>query len=212
MNVILGTAHLETTLGKRSPDGKLRECIFSREIVQMIKQQLENKGVKVFIDYESLTPNEKMKAKTQSEEQKKELSWRVNHVNELCSKYGASNCIYVSIHVNASGNGSQWMSANGWSVYVSPNASNNSKKLAKILYEQAESLGLKGNRCVPKEKYWVSNLYVCKNTKCPAVLTENMFQDNKEDVAFLLSEEGKKKLVDVHVYGILNYINSLKIN
>ena len=29
---------------------------------------------------------------------------------------------------------------------------------------------------------------------CPAVLTENMFQDNKEDVKFLLSDEGKEKI------------------
>nr|DAT77576.1 MAG TPA: MurNAc-LAA [Caudoviricetes sp.] len=29
---------------------------------------------------------------------------------------------------------------------------------------------------------------MCRDTKCPAVLTENLFQDNKEDVEFLLSE------------------------
>ena len=36
-----------------------------------------------------------------------------------------------------------------------------------------------------------SGFYILKHTKCPAVLTENLFQDNKEDVGFLLSEEGK---------------------
>ena len=41
-----------------------------------------------------------------------------------------------------------------------------------------------------------------------SLLTENMFQDNKEDMAFLLSDEGKKKLASVHVQGILNYMNS----
>ena len=47
----------------------------------------------------------------------------------------------------------------------------------------------------------------CRDTNCPAVLTENMFQDNKEDVALLLSEEGKKKIIDAHVQGVLNYLN-----
>jgi N-acetylmuramoyl-L-alanine amidase len=48
---------------------------------------------------------------------------------------------------------------------------------------------------------------MCRDTSCPAVLTENLFQDNKDDVAFLLSDEGKKKIVDIHVQGILKYIN-----
>lgn len=206
MVVILGTAHLETTPGKQSPDGRLREYKYSREIVQMIKKELESKGITTFIDYEPLTPNSYMKASTAKKEQSNELVWRVNYVNSLCAKYGTKNCIYVSVHVNAAGNG-PWLNASGWSVYISPNASTNSKRLAKDLYEQAELEGLKGNRSVPKEKYWVSNLYVCKNTHCPAVLTENMYQDNKNDVDFLLSDEGKKKIVDVHVNGIMDYIN-----
>jgi N-acetylmuramoyl-L-alanine amidase len=40
---------------------------------------------------------------------------------------------------------------------------------------------------------------VLRNTWCPAVLTENLFQDNKEDVDFLLSDEGRQAIVDLHV-------------
>ena len=40
-----------------------------------------------------------------------------------------------------------------------------------------------------------------RDTKCPAVLTENLFQDNKEDVAILMSETGKHAMVDIHVIG-----------
>lgn len=207
MVVILGTAHLETTPGKRSPDGRLREYQFSREVAQMIKKELESKGITTFIDYESSTPNEQMKATTASKEQSRELTWRVNYVNNLCKKYGTKNCIYVSIHVNAAGAGTQWMNAKGFVVCISPNASSNSKRLARDIYNRAEQEGLKGNRWVPAEKYWVQNLYVCKNTNCPAVLTENLYQDNKEDVEFLLSNEGKQKIVDVHVNGIMDYIN-----
>ena len=61
MIVILGTAHLGTTPGKRSPDGKFRECEYSREIVKMIKEDLEKKGVTVVIDYEPLEPNAKVR-------------------------------------------------------------------------------------------------------------------------------------------------------
>lgn len=207
MVVILGTAHLSTTPGKQSPDGKLKECEYSREIVQMIKKELESKGITTFIDYEPLTPNAQMKASTAKQEQSRELTWRVNYVNNLCNKYGTKNCLYISVHLNAAGAGSQWMNARGWMVCISPNASSNSKRLAKDLYERAEQSNLKGNRWVPAEKYWVQNLYVCKNTNCPAVLTENLYQDNKEDAEFLLSEKGKQTIVDVHVNGIMDYIN-----
>jgi N-acetylmuramoyl-L-alanine amidase len=47
---------------------------------------------------------------------------------------------------------------------------------------------------------------MCRDTICPAVLTENLFQDNKEDVNFLLSEKGKQAIVDAHYNGIVKYI------
>lgn len=40
----------------------------------------------------------------------------------------------------------------------------------------------------------------------PAVLTENFFQDNKLDVEYLESEQGKKDIVDIHINGIKKYI------
>jgi N-acetylmuramoyl-L-alanine amidase len=33
-----------------------------------------------------------------------------------------------------------------------------------------------------------------------------MFQDNKEDVKFLLSKEGKEKIVKLHIDAILKYM------
>ena len=51
-----------------------------------------------------------------------------------------------------------------------------------------------------------AHLYVLKNTNCPAVLTENFFQDNKKDVDYMLSDEGFHAIVRLHVEGILNYI------
>lgn len=39
-------------------------------------------------------------------------------------------------------------------------------------------------------------------------LTENLFMDNYEDCDFLLSPEGQQALVDLHVDGITNYLNT----
>jgi N-acetylmuramoyl-L-alanine amidase len=63
---------------------------------------------------------------------------------------------------------------------------------------------------MPNQKYWTANFAMVKNTNCPAVLTENLFMDNKEDVEFLLSEAGRKKIVNLHVKGIVDYINKIK--
>lgn len=212
MIVILGTAHLETTPGKCSPDGRFRECEYSREIVKMIQGDLKKKGITAIIDYEPLLPNDSMKGSTAKQEQSRELIWRVNYVNNLCSKYGTSNCIYVSVHVNAAGSGKQWKNARGWSVYTSPGKTK-SDTLATYLYKEAEVI-------LPQDsKYYVrpdfsdgdpdyeANFYVLTKTKCPAILTENLFQDNKDDINFLTSQEGKKKIVEIHVNGILRYIN-----
>ena len=120
------------------------------------------------------------------------------------------NVLLISIHTDAAGADGKWHNARGFSARVGTNASSRSKKLASCLWSRAMEMGLKGNRCVPNEKYIAQNLYILKYTHCPAVLTENLFQDNKEDVDFLLSAEGKKKIVDMHVKGIIDYINYAK--
>jgi N-acetylmuramoyl-L-alanine amidase len=48
---------------------------------------------------------------------------------------------------------------------------------------------------------------VLAKTKCTAVLTENGFMDNKEDVEYLLSPEGKRAVVMSHVEAIVKYVN-----
>ena len=41
------------------------------------------------------------------------------------------------------------------------------------------------------------------------MLTENFFMDNKDDVEYLTSEEGKEAIINTHVYGIINYIDNI---
>ena len=131
---------------------------------------------------------------------------RVNYVNELCRQQGAKNVLYVSIHVNAVGTDDKWHDANGWQVCVSDRASEGSKKLANCLFDAAKKNNLKMRQPTAAQKYWPQNLFVLNNTKCPAVLTENLFQDNKKDVDFLLSNEGRHAIARLHVEGILKYI------
>lgn len=197
--IILGTAHLKSTPGKCSPDKKFFEYKYSREIVSDIKTILENYGYKVFIDI----PENDLKLT-----QNQELLKRVNFVNDVCKIYGINNCIYVSIHVNAAGSDSKWHDATGWEAYTTKGKTK-SDKLAECLYESAQKNLI--NKKIRKDLVdgdsdKESNFYVLRNTKCPAVLTENFFQDNKKDIEFLLSDVGRQQITRLHVEGIINYI------
>lgn len=183
------------TGGKQSPDRRLKEYVYCREIAERLSRELSLRGV---CDARLLV----------AEKWDVPLKERVRRVNGWCSKRGSRNVLLVSIHNNAAGSDGEWHEACGFSVFVSKNASTGSKRLARIMTETAEAMGLMGNRCVPHEKYWVSSLAMTRDTNCPAVLTENLFQDNRGDVEFLLSEEGKRAIVKLHVESIVKYINS----
>ena len=195
--IILGTAHLKSTPGKCSPDKKFFEYKYSREVCKAVRSILQNSGYKVFIDIE----DEDMPVNSS-----KELSLRCKLVNDLQKIY--KNCIYVSIHVNAAGNGTKWMNATGWSAYTSVGVTS-ADKLATCLYDAAKK-NLKGKKLrtdfTDKDIDLESDFYVLKHTNCPAVLTENFFQDNKDDVAYLTSDQGFHEIVRTHVEGIINYI------
>lgn len=203
MKILIDNGHGISTKGKRSPaeagfphGGRLLEYKYCREIADLVVAQLLDKGY----DAERIVP----------ENGDIDLAERCARVNAYCDRLGSKNCILVSIHNNAAGSDGKWHNAAGWSVWIARNASNNSKLLARTLYAHAAKEGLQGNRCVPSERYWVADLKICRATKCAAVLTENLFQDNVADVDFLLSEKGRAAITRVHVEGIIEYINTIK--
>ena len=197
--IILGTAHLKSTPGKCSPDGKFREYQYSRKVVAAIKANLKNLGYNVFVDIEDDDLNV-----TQS----RELSLRCKVVNDLCKLY--KDCVYVSIHVNAASSDGKWHTATGWEAYTTPGKTK-ADKLATCLYNAAKKnfkdvkLRTDFSDGDPDKE---ANLYVLKHTNCPAVLTENLFQDNKSDVEYLLSDKGFNEIVKIHVEGILEYFKA----
>ena len=192
MKILIDNGHGEDTAGKRSPDGRLREYKYAREIAARLEDELAARG------YDA--------ARIVTEEEDIPLNERVSRVNAVCNEAGTSNVILVSIHCNAAGDGSEWLSARGWGAYVAPNASAASKQLALRLIDAAAAQGLTVRKYSPAEPYWTQNLAICRDTKCPAVLTENLFQDNLEDVDYLLSDEGKQTITALHVEGIINHI------
>lgn len=192
MIVLIDNGHGINTAGKCSPDKRLREWKWTREIAVQIEAALKEIGVEA--------------KRIVTEDRDITLRERCRRVNAICAKYGSKNVVLVSVHVNAAGNDGKWHDARGFSVWVSKKGSENSKRMARLMYDEAEKRNLKGNRCVPKERYWQANFTIITDTYCPAVLTENLFQDNSDDVDFLLSDEGRKAIVDLHVSAIQKYV------
>ena len=192
MKILIDNGHGSDTPGKRSPDGKFREYRYTREIAATIVEELQMAG----FDAERIV----------TEDTDITLKERCRRVNEWCRKLGAQNVLLVSIHNNAAGSDGKWHDARGWSVHVSLNASARSKELARCLVAACERQGIKVRRYSASEPWWPQNLAMCRDTLCPAVLTENLFQDNREDVSFLFSQEGRKAIVQTHLDAIVNYI------
>lgn len=189
--VILDNGHGIETPGKRSPDGSFLEWKWTRAFVQKLKLELELLGYLVF--------------DIVTEDTDVGLTKRANRANEIITKYGSKNCIFISVHCNAAGNGEKWYNAEGWAAYTTV-GNNNSDKLAECLCDACETVGVKLRTDKSDgDKDWEENFTVIKKTNCPAVLTENMFMDSKKDVDFLTSEEGIEKLINIHLIGIQNY-------
>lgn len=198
MTIIIGTAHQKSILGKQSPDGSFKEYLYSREIGKALYSALKEMNYNVFIDVEQ--DDLKMS-------QSKELEYRCKVVNNLTKKY--KDCIYISIHVNAAGNGKQWMNATGWEIYTSKGHTK-ADDLATCIYNYAKKNFKNAQKLRPDfsdgDPDKEAEFYVLKHTICPAVLTENFFMDSKKDLAYLKSDEGFHQIVRTHLEGILSYI------
>ncbi len=182
------------TGGKCSPDKRILEYYWARDMVERIAKKAKAKGITPII----ITPETKDIP----------LNTRTKRVNDLCRKYGTKNCVLISIHINAAP-GTGWNdNASGFSAFVAPNASTNSKTLARILWEHADRAKLRGNRSVPSCKYWVGNFAIVRDTSCPAVLTENLFMTNHSEVDYLLSEAGKETIAHLHIDSVMEYIST----
>lgn len=193
MKILIDNGHGAETAGKRSPDGKLREYKYAREIAVEVVRRLKTLG------YDA--------RRIVTEQTDVPLSVRCLRVNDFCRRYGADEVLLVSIHVNAAGRG-QWMNARGWSAYTS-RGQTQADRLANCLYAAARR-HLHGHAIRTDSRDgdpdMEAGFYLLRHTRCPAVLTENFFMDNHEDVAFLLSADGRERVIQTHVDGIVDYL------
>lgn len=194
MKVLIDPGHGIDTPGKRSPDGLFLEYLWNRQVADLLLERLVAMGIDASL--------------VVTETNDVTLRNRVNRVNTICNKVGASNVLLVSIHANAAGNGSSWQNAKGWSCYTSKGKTK-SDQVAECLYDAFEEEF--PERKIRKDlsdgdKDWEQNFYVLEKSRCPAVLLENFFYDNKEECAWMLQEETKRRIASAAAKGIAKYV------
>ena len=179
-------------------NGRFREWKYNRVISNQIVDILKDMGY----DARLVVP----------EDRDISLSERIRRINTICNKEGAANVMLISVHSNAKGNGVQWEDAKGWEAYTT-RGKTKSDTLADFLYKRADT-NVKGRKIredwTDGDRDKEADFYIIKKAYCPAVLTENFFYDNKDDLKFLTSDEGVQGVVRLHVEGIIDYIKSRK--
>ena len=191
----LDNGHGSKTAGKRSPEFTLDgeeyqffEYEFNRDIVARIMKALDEYGVQ----YYNVVPEVNVD---------NILSTRVDRANLLQSKLPK---IYVSIHSNAgpAPSAKDWTndSIKGIETWFYHN-SKRGQKLAKAFQKHliAETgmydRGLKSRSS--------GQFYVIRKTAMTAVLTENGFYNNRNEVELLLDDKMRQKIANAHVKAIL---------
>lgn len=194
MKILIDAGHGIDTPGKRSPDGSFLEYLWNRQVADLVIARLRASGLDadpVVTETNDIT-----------------LRTRAMRVNRICDRFGASNVLLVSIHANAAGNGMVWTTATGWECHTSPGKTK-SDDLAECFY-RAFSAAFPEKRM---RRDWSdgdsdkeSSFYILTKTRCPAVLLENFFYDNRTECAWLLQDKTKERIADAIVAGLKIYL------
>ncbi|WP_456289746.1 N-acetylmuramoyl-L-alanine amidase [Paenibacillus sp. AK002] len=110
--------------------------------------------------------------------------------------------LLVSIHCNAGGG------AGGFESFRYTNASTASRSLQNVLHTEIMT-ALKPFNVIDRGQK-AANLHMCRESKMPAVLTENLFIDVAADAAKLKRQEVIDALIAGHVAGIAKYLGLKK--
>ncbi|MGK0390388.1 MAG: N-acetylmuramoyl-L-alanine amidase, partial [Maribacter sp.] len=186
----LDNGHGKFTAGKRSPkfeDGtKFYEYEFNRDIVKKVSEQLTAKGIQFFNVVPEIDTDNFLKG-------------RVDRANAFQSDLPK---LFVSIHSNAA----RAESSKHWAV---PGAkgmetwyytgSTRGRKLASIFQKHMVNYTGMVNRGLKSTK----KLYVIKNTKMTAALTENGFYNHQGEAQELMKDEVRQSIADAHVAAIM---------
>lgn len=195
MHVLVVDAHGFNTPGKVSPDRSHHEWEWSRAFCLDLMKRVEGLGLSAHY----INP----------ETNDIPISVSAARANGYALQYGKRNCLLISPHNNAAPpNDGNWHNAEGFLAYVHTKASQQACRLAYLMDQLAVQYNLKGNRAYNREGFLRANFGILRETIIPAVLTENLYQDNKNDLAKLHDPHFYDLLLNIHVLAIREYVDN----
>lgn len=210
IKVLFDNGHDEYEFGKCSPDAALgktdspywyKEWMFTRKVARGCCDVMQAQGYNA----ELLVP----------EDTPVSLAERVYRVNRWCELLGKDNVLLISVHSNAAGGkDTAWKTARGWAIFTTTGITQ-SDYLAEEIHAVARAEFKPPLKVRSKDNKFLGrdiekDFYIIRKSYCPAVLTENFFHDNKEDVLYLKSDKGYGSIVYVLTEGVINYIKKYK--
>ncbi len=166
MTIVIDAGH-----GGKDPGAKIDEELESK-IVESLAKKIK-----------ALNGNEDFKIILLREDDSfVSLSERVNKINEI------NPSLVISLHLNASTN----IKENGVNAYVS----SQNEFYEKSLITANKLIDNISNSNFAKGGVKDANLYIIKNSKCPAVLLEVGYLSNENDKAYITSEKGKNEIAN----------------
>jgi len=180
--VAISDGHEMHTAGKRTPvmpDGSvIHENQFNKAVALLLEADLKRLGFKVI--NVSSTANDS-------------LADRVNRAN------AANADIFVAIHYNAFDGKFDAYDPEGISVHIYGKGGEAEKLAIEVHKFLIQGTSQKDRGIV------VSNFYVLRNTKMPAILTENGFMDNLKEAQLMLDPKFQAEVASEHSKGICSY-------
>lgn len=165
---------------------QLYEWKFNRKIVNKIKSCLKRKNIPVHIlsETNNLVP----------------LIDKIKKINNYVEKHGKYNVLVISIQLNKG-------KKSGWECLYHKN-NLLGKEYASIFSNSYKKSKIK----FPNNGIRDYNMSIMRLSKCPSIVTNNLYIDNKKDCLFLLTKKGEDSIRDLHVNSIIESIDYYKKN
>ena len=179
MKIMLDAGHGPNTVGKRTPDGKMKEFEFNDAVAQFVQNELTAFGLIVLHSHD------------------RERDVPLKERTALANKMDTD--AFISIHANAYG--TTWNNVSGIETFTYTKPSEQSIILSKLIQSSLCSITGRPNRGVKK-----ADFAVVRDTRMPAVLVECGFMTNKHEATLLQSTNYRMRCAKAISFAILCWI------
>ncbi|MDW8345311.1 MAG: N-acetylmuramoyl-L-alanine amidase [Bacteroidia bacterium] len=198
--ILLDNGHGIDTPGKRSPDGTFLEYEFNRDIVSRVLRLADNysadRGTSIQDKFVVLVPElEDVPLGNNGSK----YDCRVRRANRIWET--DPSVLLVSVHANAASNG-EWKNAKGFGVFYDVKHGESIKEIAQVFADTIAhyskdtllhpySMPVRGKKGLVETYMQYS---IIAFPYCHSLLLELGFMDNKEEVEYLKSNEGREEI------------------